>query len=259
MKLSAEANESLAIRLLKNVLDVPRTSCFCFVYGCVNHANQDSDLRTEGFPMNKNKKLFFTSTAIGAISASHADAAIYTAMLNIDLDADGESVYIDVDTGAFSQSSFTDQDLQISFSDSEKASYHDQAWLGGTDGLTILESALDNNTADRFSYGDALVGTGDNSSDTEFPNGGTGDWAGFTGIAYAGFDKDGHKGWVELDYQPDDTSTEAGNILVRSFAYGSNGEITEAGVVPEPAHAAAICALLAGSATAFSRRRNRRA
>lgn len=33
MKLSAEANESLAIRLPKNVLDVPRTSWFC--YGCV--------------------------------------------------------------------------------------------------------------------------------------------------------------------------------------------------------------------------------
>lgn len=207
--------------------------------------------------MNKNKKLFFTSTAIGAISASHADAAIYTAMLNIDLDDYGESVYIDVDTGAFSQSSFTDQDLEIGFF--EKANLHDLAQLDGTDGLTILESALPyNNSADRFSYGDALVGTGDNSSDTEFSDG-TGDWAGFTGIAYSGFDKDGHKGWVELDYQPDDTTTEAGNILVRSFAYGSNGEITEAGVVPEPAHAAAICALLAGSATAFSRRRNRRA
>lgn len=207
--------------------------------------------------MNKNKKLFFTSTAIGAISASHADAAIYTAMLNIDLDDYGESVYIDVDTGAFSQSSFTDQDLEIRFF--EKANNHDGARLEGTDGLTILESALpNNNSADRFSYGDALVGTGDNYSGTEFSDG-TGDWAGFTGIAYAGFDKDGHKGWVELDYQPDDTTTEAGNILVRSFAYGSNGEITEAGVVPEPAHAAAICALLAGSATAFSRRRNRRA
>lgn len=202
--------------------------------------------------MNKNKKLLFTSTAIGAIGVSHVDADIFTSMLNVDLDANGEEVFIDVDTGAFSQSSFTGQDLQITFL--EKASYDDKANLSGSNGLTILDSAAPVSYADRFSFGDSLVGTGDSSVLTEDQYG-NGDWGGFTGIAYAGFDKDGYKGWVELDYQPNDTVEGAGNVLVRSFAYGSAGEITEAGVVPEPAHAAAVCALLAGSAAVFSRRR----
>lgn len=200
--------------------------------------------------MNNNKKLLLSSTAIGAFGASNVGAVVNIETIDVDLDTNLESVYIDVDNGSFSQIDFAGQDLRILFRSGD-TNNDAKAEFTGSNGLTILESGGYANYADRFSYGDPLVGTGDNFSPTESEYN-QGDWAGFTGIAYLGFDKDGHKGWVELDYQ---AGAPGGNVLVRSFAYGTEGEITEAGVVPEPAHAAAVCALLAGSAAAFRRRR----
>lgn len=99
----------------------------------------------------------------------------------------------------------------------------------------------------RFTSGAPLPTVGSSSASTANTEGssGNGPWGGFTGIAYLGFEKAGNRGWLELDHQ---AGTPDGSVEVLSYAYGSEGEITKAGVVPEPAHSAALCALLAGTA-----------
>jgi len=192
-------------------------------------------------------KVAFTTAVAGSFGATLANAVIINAAINIDLSSNGSSVYIDVDTGNFSTSEIAGQDIKITFID--VGTYHAKASVDTYNGLNVIDSG---NFADRFTYGATLTGTGDNSAQTESPFEGTGDWGGFTGIANLGFDNSGNKGWVELDYQ---AAAPGGSVEVRSFAYGTAGEITDAGVVPEPANAAAICALLAGSVAVFSRRR----
>lgn len=63
----------------------------------------------------------------------------------------------------------------------------------------------------------------------------------------------GVSGWIGIDY--DDV---ANTITLDSYAIGTAGEITLAGV-PEPSQTAAIGALLAGSAVLYSRRRRKTA
>lgn len=195
-------------------------------------------------------KVAFTTAAAGSFGATLAHAAIINAAINIDLSSNDSSVYIDVDTGNFSISEIAGQDIKITFLD-DGFPYHAKASVDTYNGLSVFETG---NYADRFTYGATLTGTGDGSfTQTESAPFGIGGWGGLpTGIAYLGFDKSGNKGWVELDYQ---AAAPGGSVEVRSFAYGTAGEITDAGVVPEPANAAAICALLAGSAAVFSRRR----
>ena len=191
-------------------------------------------------------KVAFTTAVAGSFGATLANATIINAAINIDLSSNGSSVYIDVDTGNFSTSEIAGQDIKITFID---YGYHAKASVDTYNGLTVIDSM---NYANRFTYGATLTGTGNNYAITEEYYYGTGNWGGFTGIANLGFDNSGNKGWVELDYQ---AAAPGGSVEVRSFAYGTAGEITDAGVVPEPANAAAICALLAGSVAVFSRRR----
>lgn len=196
-------------------------------------------------------KVAFTTAAAGSFGATLAHAAIINAAINIDLSSNDSSVYIDVDTGNFSTSEIAGQDIKITFLASGSDSFHSKASVDTYNGLTVIDSG---DFADRFAYGATLTGFGDDIVNTENYDG-TGDWGGFNGIAYLGFyrrDNSGGKAWVELDYQ---AAAPGGSVEVRSFAYGTAGEITNAGVVPEPANAAAICALLAGSAAVFSRRR----
>lgn len=229
--------------------------------------------------MDKKKNLSYT---IGACAAglTGANAAIISGAINTTLDANNSELFLDLDTGAFGETSAAVPGFDISFRFysgtyiyngpyADYGPYHAKAAVSSIadsplNQTSLTESGGNSSSLDRFAYGDALVGGGNQSSNTEDSQG-AGDWGGFTGIAYLAFSKvavsdpliggEFQPGWIELDYQ---AGFPGGSIEVRSFAWGTAGEITNAGegaVIPEPAHTAAFCALLAGGAAFYRKRR----
>ncbi|MEM0965462.1 MAG: hypothetical protein AAGJ81_04870 [Verrucomicrobiota bacterium] len=205
-------------------------------------------------------------STVGAtmLGAASSQAVVSMGDINVVLDTTDDGVWLDVLTGAFFTSDPNDNtqfDLDILFRDGNAviSDFHAKADLGvaTNDTQIIVGPDAAGTSVKRFGHGEVISGEESAGSETENPSG-VGNWGGFTGIAYVGFT---HRspttsqqefGWLELDYQ---AGNPGGSITVRSFAYGDEGETARAGLIPEPARAGSVAALLAGGAAFFSRRR----
>ncbi|MGJ3241662.1 MAG: hypothetical protein ACFE0O_01715 [Opitutales bacterium] len=207
-----------------------------------------------------------TTAILGTAAASSGHAAIITGSPNVELDNRNEALFIDLDTSDnFSQSDTTGKDFSLRFynnvdfyQSTEQAKGRVDRQNSGSSWSAIVSGS---DELARYASGDTLTGTFVNfTAWTEFDDANSGgNWDGFTGVAYMGFTWNGEKGWVEIDYNAGNPS--GGSMTVLSYAWGSAGEITQAGVnpIPEPGAAGAVAALLAGSAVAYQRRKKKSA
>lgn len=199
-----------------------------------------------------NKKLLLTSAAASAVAAPGAFGELLTSDVFQELFSENH-VFIDLDANSFSTGSTISSDIEVSgASGSGDPNWHGKARLGIVNGSSA-GLFLEGNTFKRFGFGETLTGTTTANIYTTETNTGSGNWGGFTGIAYVGLERNGNLGWIELDYNPG--TGGAGSIVLNSFGFANEGETITAGQIPEPATTAGVMALLAGSAVLYARRR----
>ena len=192
------------------------------------------------------KKTLLT-TAAATVAVPLAQGAITFHDLGDQTITPGVSLYIDMDSGTSSGSSFAGYDFYIFFENNETLDIFD---------VSDWKSARTGAYTTRLSYGDSLAFSYFGNAGY-LENADTGYWQGDTGTetAYIAAQNisDLRKAWIGVRYDDENHS-----LVVESFAVGSDSDTLTAGMgapVPEPAETAAVMALLAGGAAAFHRRR----
>lgn len=193
------------------------------------------------------KTLLATAAVTVSATVPGVQAQVAHHQINQVITGGAGELFIDLDTGAFSNTFFSGSDFRFYFTsgNTERPQSVNGYW----------ETAQSGGYAARYTFGAAL-GLTSMSSRGYLDENGDGNWDGDTGAstAYLGIRnwQNNREGWVGIRYN--DT---ANTINVESFAWGQPSDNLTAGQVPvpEPAETAAVMALLAGSAALYHRRR----
>lgn len=221
------------------------------------------------------KRFLLTTTTVSAV-VPVACAQVGYHEINQTIRATGSprEIYIDLDTGAFSNSTFSGAELSFAFigAGTEKLkSISTGGWYVAAGSPSSDPRYAYDSMAKHFGTGDSgsvVVSVPRNSGYLENPDATTAFYKGYWDYfePLPGFlaleNSDGRKAWVRLDYNDTGHATPSRNntLDVISFNVGSSGydlhfgEVTPT-PVPEPAETAALMALVAGGVAVYHRRR----
>lgn len=203
----------------------------------------------------------FAATAAGLLvtTGSHA-AIVYTNLsspLTISTANTSNYIYFDLDRSSAGPvyartTTFTGNDFQIYSFATEKPTIASIPATGGV--------MLSGNNAAKLALGSSISASGTFTQKPFIENGDIGAWhttegEGYLGLRLPATGGSFYYGWALIDYR------DAGNTLtLKSFAYENVADTAiaagaGASAIPEPANAAALSALIAGSTLLRSRRR----
>ena len=207
---------------------------------------------------SKNPALPLGSLAAALGASQSASAAIVYFNPGTVTAAPGDSVYVDITGGISSNSTIPEFNFQLTDYVSKppfgfpKPAKPEVFSNSGSD-LTVLNGSY----VAKLSSGAEITSGFSGGQDAYMASDSLGPWASPNdGTGYVGFSIEPAStvlyGWMQVDY--DSTS---GNLSVIDWAYDDSGASIRAGEtsVPEPAEAALLASLLAGSAVLFARRR----
>ena len=204
----------------------------------------------------------FAATAAGLLATTGSHAAIvYTNLsspLMISTEDTTNSIYFDLDRSSAgpvyaSTTTFTGYDFRIYNFAMEKPMIESLLTNGGA----MYDGSI---SAQKLTLGSSISASGAFTQKPFIENEGIGLWEGTEGEGYLGLrlprtESSFYYGWALIDYR------DAGNTLtLKSFAYENVADTAiaagaGASAIPEPANAAALSALIAGSTLLRSRRR----